>query len=108
MRGGEGLNRGFEEETCLWVVQEDAKSEYLEASRISGLVQNYSQFISFPIYTWQELSRSKTVQMLWHRGGGWGVGGGGFGGVDSRREMYQGVMMIMMMMMMMMISNHQN
>lgn len=43
-------------------LKEDDKFEYTEASRIEGLVKNYSQFISFPIYTWQELSRSKEVE----------------------------------------------
>lgn len=40
----------------------DAKYEYGEPSRIEGLVKNYSQFISFPIYTWKELSRSVEVE----------------------------------------------
>ncbi|KAF6134858.1 hypothetical protein GIB67_002259 [Kingdonia uniflora] len=31
-------------------------------TRVSGLVKNYSQFVSFPIYTWQEKSRSVEVE----------------------------------------------
>jgi HSP90 family molecular chaperone len=42
-------------------VQEDDKFEYADAIRIENLVKNYSQFISFPIYTWQEKSREKEV-----------------------------------------------
>ncbi|CAK9268406.1 unnamed protein product [Sphagnum jensenii] len=40
----------------------DDKFEYAEAGRIQNLVKNYSQFISFPIYTWQEKSRTKEVE----------------------------------------------
>ncbi|PQQ17068.1 heat shock protein 90-5 chloroplastic [Prunus yedoensis var. nudiflora] len=36
----------------------DDKYEFSEAARIQGLVKNYSQFVSFPIYTWQEKSRT--------------------------------------------------
>lgn len=41
--------------------QEDDKYEFSEPTRIQGLVKNYSQFVSFPIYTWQE--KSKTVEV---------------------------------------------
>ncbi|XP_030925151.1 heat shock protein 90-5, chloroplastic-like [Quercus lobata] len=34
------------------------KYEFLDLARIQGLVKNYSQFVSFPIYTWQEKSRT--------------------------------------------------
>ncbi|KAF5178526.1 Chaperone protein htpg [Thalictrum thalictroides] len=39
----------------------DDKYEFSEPARIQGLVKNYSQFVSFPIYTWQE--KSRTVEM---------------------------------------------
>ena len=42
-------------------MQEDEKFEYADAIRIENLVKNYSQFISFPIYTWQEKTREKEV-----------------------------------------------
>jgi heat shock protein beta len=44
-----------------WGVQADDKFEYADAVRIQNLVKNYSQFISFPIYTWQEKSQTKEV-----------------------------------------------
>ncbi|KAL3683593.1 hypothetical protein R1sor_001615 [Riccia sorocarpa] len=37
----------------------DAKDEYSDPIRIQTLVKNYSQFISFPIYTYQEKTRTK-------------------------------------------------
>ncbi|EPS62156.1 hypothetical protein M569_12637, partial [Genlisea aurea] len=40
---------------------EDDKYEFSESARIQSLVKNYSQFVSFPIYTWQE--KSKTVEV---------------------------------------------
>ncbi|KAG0593096.1 hypothetical protein KC19_1G304700 [Ceratodon purpureus] len=43
-------------------LKEDEKFEYADAIRIENLVKNYSQFISFPIYTWQEKSREKEVE----------------------------------------------
>jgi heat shock protein beta len=49
--------------TNALVLQADDKFEYAEAGRIQNLVKNYSQFISFPIYTWQEKSRTKEVQV---------------------------------------------
>ncbi|XP_014520835.1 heat shock protein 90-5, chloroplastic isoform X1 [Vigna radiata var. radiata] len=42
-------------------LREDDKYEFSEPTRIQGLVKNYSQFVSFPIYTWQE--KSKTVEV---------------------------------------------
>ncbi|OVA15421.1 Heat shock protein Hsp90 family [Macleaya cordata] len=43
-------------------LREDDKYEFSEPSRIQGLVKNYSQFVSFPIYTWQEKSRTVEVE----------------------------------------------
>jgi len=40
----------------------DDKYEFSEPIRIQNLVKNYSQFISFPIYTWQEKSRTVEVE----------------------------------------------
>ncbi|XP_068325991.1 heat shock protein 90-5, chloroplastic [Pyrus communis] len=40
----------------------DDKYEFSEPARIQGLVKNYSQFVSFPIYTWQEKSRTVEVE----------------------------------------------
>ncbi|KAG6545602.1 hypothetical protein Mapa_012956 [Marchantia paleacea] len=37
----------------------DVKDEYSDPVRIQNLVKNYSQFISFPIYTYQEKTRTK-------------------------------------------------
>ncbi|GFZ18335.1 chaperone protein htpG family protein [Actinidia rufa] len=42
-------------------LRSDDKYEFSEPTRIQGLVKNYSQFVSFPIYTWQE--KSRTVQL---------------------------------------------
>ncbi|GFP87277.1 heat shock protein 83 [Phtheirospermum japonicum] len=39
-------------------LREDDKYEYSEPTKIQSLVKNYSQFVSFPIYTWQEKSRT--------------------------------------------------
>ncbi|TYJ98158.1 heat shock protein 90-5 [Cucumis melo var. makuwa] len=39
-------------------LREDDKYEFSDPTRIQGLVKNYSQFVSFPIYTWQEKSRT--------------------------------------------------
>lgn len=38
------------------------KFEYSDPTKIRNLVKNYSQFISFPIYTWQEKIRSEKVE----------------------------------------------
>ncbi|XP_068637354.1 heat shock protein 90-5, chloroplastic-like [Aristolochia californica] len=43
-------------------LREDDKYEFSDPSRIQGLVKNYSQFVSFPIYTWQEKSRTVEVE----------------------------------------------
>ncbi|MCL7024034.1 hypothetical protein MKW94_018637 [Papaver nudicaule] len=43
-------------------LREDDKYEFAEPTRIQGLVKNYSQFVSFPIYTWQEKSRTVEVE----------------------------------------------
>ncbi|XP_024528386.1 heat shock protein 90-5, chloroplastic [Selaginella moellendorffii] len=40
----------------------DDKFEYTDPVRILNLVKNYSQFISFPIYTWQEKTVEKEVE----------------------------------------------
>ncbi|XP_047063702.1 heat shock protein 90-5, chloroplastic-like [Lolium rigidum] len=40
----------------------DDKYEFADPTRIQGLVKNYSQFVSFPIYTWQEKSRTVEVE----------------------------------------------
>ncbi|XP_004514756.1 heat shock protein 90-5, chloroplastic [Cicer arietinum] len=40
----------------------DDKYEFSEPTKIQGLVKNYSQFVSFPIYTWQEKSRTVEVE----------------------------------------------
>ncbi|OAY73745.1 Heat shock protein 90-5, chloroplastic [Ananas comosus] len=40
----------------------DDKFEFAEPIRIQELVKNYSQFVSFPIYTWQEKSRTVEVE----------------------------------------------
>ncbi|KAF5745335.1 hypothetical protein HS088_TW07G00919 [Tripterygium wilfordii] len=43
-------------------LREDDKYEFAEPTRIQNLVKNYSQFVSFPIYTWQEKSRTVEVE----------------------------------------------
>ncbi|KAJ8492834.1 hypothetical protein OPV22_014555 [Ensete ventricosum] len=43
-------------------LKEDDKFEFADPTRIQGLVKNYSQFVSFPIYTWQEKSRTVEVE----------------------------------------------
>jgi HSP90 family molecular chaperone len=45
-------------------LQPDDKYEFSDPARIQGLVKNYSQFVSFPIYTWQEKSRTVEVRYL--------------------------------------------
>ena len=44
-------------------LQEDDKYEFAESTRIKNLVKNYSQFVGFPIYTWQEKSRTVDVRI---------------------------------------------
>lgn len=43
-------------------LKDDDKYEFTEPSRVQGLVKNYSQFVSFPIFTWQEKSRTVEVE----------------------------------------------
>ncbi|KAL1203692.1 Heat shock protein 90-5 [Cardamine amara subsp. amara] len=43
-------------------LREDDKYEFAEATRIKNLVKNYSQFVGFPIFTWQEKSRTIEVE----------------------------------------------
>ncbi|WCJ35759.1 Heat shock protein 90 [Euphorbia peplus] len=43
-------------------LREDDKYEFSDPARIQGLVKNYSQFVSFPIFTWQEKSRTVEVE----------------------------------------------
>ncbi|CAN1295550.1 Heat shock protein 90-5, chloroplastic [Linum perenne] len=43
-------------------LKDDDKYEFSDPARIQGLVKNYSQFVSFPIYTWQEKSRTVEVE----------------------------------------------
>ncbi|KAF5727792.1 hypothetical protein HS088_TW22G01489 [Tripterygium wilfordii] len=43
-------------------LREDDKYEFSEPTRIQNLVKNYSQFVSFPIYTWQEKTRTVEVE----------------------------------------------
>ncbi|XP_051146103.1 heat shock protein 90-5, chloroplastic [Andrographis paniculata] len=43
-------------------LREDDKYEFSEPTKIQSLVKNYSQFVSFPIYTWQEKSRTIEVE----------------------------------------------
>ncbi|KAK9277368.1 hypothetical protein L1049_006910 [Liquidambar formosana] len=43
-------------------LRSDDKYEFAEPTRIQNLVKNYSQFVSFPIYTWQEKSRTVEVE----------------------------------------------
>ncbi|KAM0936473.1 putative Heat shock protein Hsp90 family [Dioscorea sansibarensis] len=40
----------------------DDKYEFSDPSRIQSLVKNYSQFVAFPIFTWQEKSRTVEVE----------------------------------------------
>uniref|UniRef100_A0A0C9S9G4 TSA: Wollemia nobilis Ref_Wollemi_Transcript_893_3041 transcribed RNA sequence n=1 Tax=Wollemia nobilis TaxID=56998 RepID=A0A0C9S9G4_9CONI len=40
----------------------DDKYDYTNPERIESLVKNYSQFVSFPIYTWKEKSQTKEVE----------------------------------------------
>jgi len=47
-------------------VQPDDKYEFSEPTKIQSLVKNYSQFVSFPIFTWQEKSRTVEVPRSSH------------------------------------------
>lgn len=53
------ISRGTE---ITLYLKDDDKYEFTEPSRVQGLVKNYSQFVSFPIYTWQEKSRTVEVE----------------------------------------------
>lgn len=48
----------FSSSRCL--MQRDDKG-FADPERIQKLVKNYSQFVSFPIYTWQEKGYTKEV-----------------------------------------------
>ncbi|XWS69576.1 hypothetical protein CRYUN_Cryun04dG0191100 [Craigia yunnanensis] len=43
-------------------LRSDDKHEFSDPTRIQNLMKNYSQFVSFPIYTWQEKSRTVEVE----------------------------------------------
>ncbi|XP_057961395.1 heat shock protein 90-5, chloroplastic [Malania oleifera] len=43
-------------------LKQDDKYEFSEPTKIQSLVKNYSQFVSFPIYTWLEKSRTVEVE----------------------------------------------
>jgi heat shock protein beta len=45
------------------LLQRDDKG-FAHPERIQKLVKNYSQFVSFPIYTWQEKGYTKEVSFL--------------------------------------------
>jgi len=45
-------------------MQPDDKFDYADPERVHNLVKNYSQFVSFPIYTWQEKSQTKEVSRI--------------------------------------------
>jgi len=47
---------------AIATLQRDDKG-FAHPERIQKLVKNYSQFVSFPIYTWQEKGFTKEV---WH------------------------------------------
>ncbi|URE35747.1 Heat shock protein [Musa troglodytarum] len=42
--------------------REDENFEFADPTRVQALIKNYSQFVSFPIYTWQEKSRTVEVE----------------------------------------------
>ncbi|RRT35352.1 hypothetical protein B296_00045609 [Ensete ventricosum] len=48
----------------LFNLQEDENFEFADPTRIQALIKNYSQFVSFPIYTWQEKSRTVEVRIF--------------------------------------------
>ncbi|KAM7484472.1 hypothetical protein LguiA_000481 [Lonicera macranthoides] len=56
---GKLLSRGTE---IVLYLRPDDKYEFSEPTKIQSLVKNYSQFVSFPIYTWQEKSRTVEVE----------------------------------------------
>ncbi|XP_020267789.1 heat shock protein 90-5, chloroplastic [Asparagus officinalis] len=53
------LRRGTE---ITLYLRPDEKFEFAEPTRVQGLVKNYSQFVPFPIFTWQEKSRTVEVE----------------------------------------------
>ncbi|KNA14006.1 hypothetical protein SOVF_111400 [Spinacia oleracea] len=53
------LKRGTE---ITLYLRPDDKYEFSDPGMIQSLVKNYSQFVSFPIYTWQEKSRTVEVE----------------------------------------------
>lgn len=48
----------------MFCLQHDDKG-FAHPERIEKLVKNYSQFVSFPIYTWQEKGYTKEVSLHW-------------------------------------------
>ncbi|XP_042507330.1 heat shock protein 90-5, chloroplastic-like isoform X3 [Macadamia integrifolia] len=55
------LRRGTQ--ITLLLRPDDDKFELSEPTKIQSLVKNYSHFVSFPIYTWQEKSRTVEVKV---------------------------------------------
>ncbi|KAK3184508.1 hypothetical protein Dsin_031794 [Dipteronia sinensis] len=49
--------------TCLTLYLKNDDKGFAHPERIQRLVKNYSQFISFPIYTWQEKGYTKEVEV---------------------------------------------
>ncbi|KAL5581700.1 hypothetical protein UlMin_014142 [Ulmus minor] len=49
--------------TCLTLYLKRDDKGYAHPERIEKLVKNYSQFVSFPIYTWQEKGYTKEVEV---------------------------------------------
>lgn len=54
----------LDDRRIYFFLQPDDKYEFSEPAKIQSLVKNYSQFVSFPIYTWQEKSRTVEVCFL--------------------------------------------
>lgn len=49
--------------TCLTLYLKHDDKGFAHPERIQKLVKNYSQFVSFPIYTWQEKGYTKEVEV---------------------------------------------
>lgn len=49
--------------TCLTLYLKRDDKSFAHPERIEKLVKNYSQFVSFPIYTWQEKGYTKEVEV---------------------------------------------
>ncbi|KAI9177877.1 hypothetical protein LWI28_020208 [Acer negundo] len=49
--------------TCLTLYLKNDDKGFAHPERIQRLVKNYSQFVSFPIYTWQEKGYTKEVEV---------------------------------------------